>query len=221
MQALNLISADIPAVGKTDSGITALNWMSESRVSHLPVVDEDEYVGLLSDIDLYNMPNIDAPAVSSRIVLHRPFVYQNKHLFEVLDLAAKTRISVIPVLDDANRYVGSIVAADMVRELSSLISSDMPGAIIVLEMNVRDYSLSQISQIVEGNDTRILDVFVQNQPQSELIRVTLRLNRTDIASVLQTFERYSYSVIEIYSDDQQHGSMLLDRYNSFMKYLSI
>lgn len=221
MIAEELLSNVIPAINKDDSGNLALEWMDEFKVSHLPIVDNSEYLGLISDSEIYDLPNPDASITSQQFVFARPFVRDNQHILEIMGLLSESNISVIPVLDVEDKYLGVITLPDLSNQVARLVSSDNNGAIIVLDLHVRDYSLSEIAQIVEGNDTKIMSLYVHNHNQPDHIYVTLKLNRTDISPVIQTFERYSYRIVQVYSNDKDFDSMLEDRYNSFMKFLSV
>jgi predicted transcriptional regulator len=220
MIVIDLLSDVVPALHKTDTGTNALNWMDVFKVSHLPVVDGSEYLGLVSEQEIYDMNNPD-DAIDSQIqVMTRPFIYDNQHIIEAMQPFAENNLSVLPVLDVEDKYLGVITLPDLSHELAQMMAAEK-GAIIVLEMSVRDYSLSQISQIVEGNDTKIVSLFVQNHSKTDNIYVTIKFNRTDISPVIQTFERYSYRIVQVFSSDREIDTMLEDRYNSFMKFMSI
>lgn len=221
MTVIDLLSDVVPAIHKTDTGTNALNWMDVFKVSHLPVVDGSEYLGLVSEREIYDMSNPDE-AISSQIhMMARPFVRDNQHIIEAMQPLAENNLSVLPVLDFEDKYLGVITLPDLSHEIAVMISGGSKGAIIVLELNIRDYSLSEISQIVEGNDTKIMSLYVNNGSNPDILYVTLKLNRTDISPVIQTFERYNYKILQVFSNDKDYDSMLEDRYNSFMKFLSI
>ena len=219
MLAIELLSDVVPAVHKDDLASEALNWMDVFRVSHLPIVDNHEYLGLISDADIFDLNNPDIPVVQHILSLSRPFVKESQHIFEVIDLVSKMKITAVPVLDDENKYLGVITINDLAQELTHLLSADNPGGIIVLQLNVRDYSLSEIAQIVEGNDTKILSLYVRSNKNPETIDVTLKLNRTDVSAVIQTFERYSYKITSIYSENGEVDTMLKDRLDSLLKFM--
>lgn len=221
MTALDLLSDVVPVIKKGDSGTMALEWMDEFKVSHLPIVVDDEYIGLVSEAEIYDMPDTDASVVEQQRVFARPFVRVSQHILEILDVFGENRISVIPVLDASDKFVGSITLSDLSAQLPQLASSVNRGAIIVLDINVRDYSLSQIAQIVEGNDAKIVSLYVHEHIQPDRIYVTIKLNRTDVSPVIQTFERYNYDIVQVFSSDKERDTMLEDRYNLFMKYLNV
>lgn len=221
MTVSDLLSDVVPAIHKTDTGSDALNWMDVFKVSHLPVVDEGEYLGLVSEREIYDMRNPDDAISSQLVVLERPFVYDNQHIIEAMQPLAENNLSVLPVLDIEDKYLGVITLPDLSHEIANMVSNNAHGAIVVLELRVRDYSLSEISQIVEGNDTKIMSLYVNAGGDPDILFVTLKLNRTDISPVIQTFERYNYKIVQVFSNDKDYDLLLEDRYNSFMKFLSI
>jgi len=221
MIASELLSEIVPAVHKDDTAIAALNWMDVFKISHLPIVENNEYLGLISDADIYDKNNPEKLVLDHPLSLQKPFVKYYQHIYEVAEIASKHRLTVIPVLGENDNYLGLITTTDLAKEFSHLMSTENPGGIIVLEVKTNDYSLSEIAQIIEGNDTKILSLYIRTLKGSEKIEVTIKVNRTDISSVIQTFERYSYKIKEIHSENSEIDSSLKDRLDSFFKYLSI
>jgi len=221
MIASELLSEVVPAVHKNDKAAEALNWMDVFKVSHLPIVDNLEYLGLISDADIYDMNTPEIPVMDHRLSLQRPFVKEHQHIYEVVELASKFKLTVIPVLNLNEEYKGLITVNDLAHEFSHLMSTENPGAIIVLEVKTNDYSLSEIAQIIEGNDTKILSLYVQTKKPADKVEITIKVNRTDISAVIQTFERYSYKIREIHSENSEVDSSIKERLDSFLKYLSI
>jgi len=128
-------------------------------------------------------------------------------------------VSLLPVVDDQMKYVGYILAEGLIKALSQFTTISQSGGILVLEMNAHDYSLGHIAQLIEGNDAQILSSYIYSVPNSTLIELHLKLNRIDLNPVIQTLERFNYSVkMRIFEDTNDD---LDDRYESFMKYLSI
>lgn len=220
MTAADLINQDILPLRTSDTAIVALSWMDEYRLSHLPVVNSTDYLGLISDTDIYNLSEFEQPVGNHSLSLHRPFVEQHQHIFEVIKIIVQLKLSLLPVLDEKNRYLGCIIFPDLVKKISEMISVENPGAIIVLEMNANDYSLTEISNIVESNDAKILNCFVTSQPDSTKISITLKINKIDFQPVLQTFNRYEYIVKEFYGESNYYDD-LQERYDSLMNYLNV
>lgn len=219
MIAGNLISDVVPALREKDTGQNALNWMDVFRVSHLPIVEDEEFKGLVSDKLVYdfNLNNeILIKHVDKLITAH---VHYDQHIFEVASIMYKLKLSLVPVLNDKHVYHGVIVLYDLARRFSNLYSVHEPGGVILLEINARDYSLSQIAQIVESNDAQILSCFMNRMPGTKTMLVTIKLNIIELSPVIQTLLRYDYNVKGVYMDNSMLNDLYDDRYEQFMKYM--
>jgi acetoin utilization protein AcuB len=221
MVAKDLISEVIPSLKTSDLGQTALNWMEIFRISHLPIVNNQDFLGLISDADIYDMNQPDEPIGNHELTLFKPYVDSEQHIFEVVGLASRLKLSVVPVLDSNNHYKGVITTSEMIRYLAGISSMDQPGGIIVLELIERDYSLSQIAQIVESNNVKILSMYITSPPESTKLEVTLKVNTGDLVSIIKTFERYNYEVKTWVSTDDSMDRFYSERFDLLMKYLNI
>lgn len=221
MVANDLISEIIPSLKTSDSGQIALNWMEIFRVSHLPIVNNQDFLGLISDTDIYDMNQPDEPVGNHSLAILKPFVTTGQHLFEVIGLAARLKLSVVPVLDENNHYKGVITTNDLIHHLAGISSLDQPGGIIVLGLTERDYSLSQISQIIESNNVKVLSMYITSPPESTRLEVTLKVNTNDLGAVIRTFERYSYDVKTWISSDDSMDRFYSERFDLLMKYMNI
>jgi acetoin utilization protein AcuB len=221
MLAKDLVSDVIPALKTSDTGARALSWMEIFRISHLPIVDKKEFLGLISDNDIFDMGMMDEPIGNYRLSLFSPFVYAGQHIYEVIEIASRLKLTVIPVLDENKNFIGMIGQSDLLGHFASLTAAGEQGGIIVLEMNHLDYSLSQISQIVEGNNARVLSLYIKNTEDSNRIEVTIKTNTTDLTSILQTFERYEYHIKAYYMDNENLSGFYKNRYDQFIRYLDV
>ncbi len=221
MVAKDLISEVVPSLRTSDTGQTALNWMEIFRISHLPIVNNLDFLGLISDTDIYDMNQPDEPIGNHSLTLLKPYVTTEQHLFEVIGLASRLKLTVIPVLDSNNHYKGVITTTDLVRYLAGISSMDQPGGIIVLQLIERDYSLSQIAQIVEGNNVKVLSMYVTSPPDSTRLEVTIKVNTNELGSVIRTFERYNYDVKTWITADDSMDRFYSERFDLLMKYMNI
>jgi acetoin utilization protein AcuB len=220
MFAKDLISTEIPPLKVSDEAKKALDWMDEFKVSHLPVIDKTHYVGLVSDTEILDhvLPTEHLSRIKGS--LSKPFVFENQHAYEVLKMYALLKISVIPIIDAKENYVGAVTMQKMLDYFSNITASQEPGSLIVLELHQHDYSLSQIAQIAESNGAKILSLFLSPRPDSTELDVTIKLNVMDVSAVLQTFVRFGYVVKATFS--QNAGvTGLKDRYDALMHYLNI
>jgi predicted transcriptional regulator len=221
MIAKDLISEVIPSLKTSDLGQTALNWMEICRVSHLPIVNNQDFLGLISDSDIYDMNQPQEPIGNHELTLFKPYVTTEQHIFEVIGIASRLKLSVVPVLDSNNHYKGSITTNDLIRHIAGISSMDQPGGIIVIELIERDYSLSQIAQIVESNNVKVLSMYITSPPESTKLELTLKVNTGDLVSVIRTFERYNYEVKTWVTNNDTMDRFYSERFDLLMKYLSI
>jgi acetoin utilization protein AcuB len=220
MVAKDLISEAIPSLKTSDLGQTALNWMEIFRISHLPIVNNQDFLGLISDTDIYDMNHPEEPIGNHALTLFKPYVDSEQHIFEVIGLASRLKLTIVPVLDNKNHYKGVITTSDLIRHIASLSSLDQPGGIIVLELTERDYSLSQIAQIIEGNNIKVLSIYITSPPESTKLEVTIKVNTRDLISVIKTYERYNYDVKTWVTDNDSLDSFYSERFDHLMKYLN-
>ncbi|RPH33947.1 MAG: CBS domain-containing protein [Bacteroidales bacterium] len=221
MVAKDMISEIIPALKTSDTGITALNWMDVFKVSHLPIVNDKEFLGLISEVDIYDMNMPEEPLGNHPLSLLRPYVSENQHVFEIMEVASRLKLSIVPVLDDKKNYLGVITIMDLLHYFAELSALRTPGGIIVIELNSNDFSMSQISQIVEGNDAKILGAYITSHLDSTKLELTIKLNVTDLTSIIQTFNRYNYIIRGSYMKFDEEEELLDERYDLLMRYLNI
>jgi CBS domain-containing protein len=221
MLAKDLISDVIPALKTSDSGQKALYWMDIFRISHLPIVNNEDFLGLISDKDIYDLNMSEEPIGNHTLSLFSPYVTDNQHVYEVMELASRMMLTVVPVLDQNNSYLGLITLTDLLHYFADMAAIKQPGGILVLEINASDYSLTQIAQIVEGNEAKILSMYISSHSLTKKMEVTLKINRQDLTSIIQTFNRYNYIIRASFMNDDDMDGLYENRYDSFMKYLNI
>lgn len=219
MIAENLISDIIIPLRTSDTGSEALGIMNEFHVRHLPIVNQEELLGLLSEDDI--LDNDAESAVGSyRLSLQQPAVQDTDHLYDVFRLIADHQLTSIPVIDDQRRYIGLITTEDIVRHFAESGSFREPGGIIVLEMVRENYSLAQIARIVESENTVILSSYVQTFPDTPRIEVTLKVNKRNISGILSTFNRFDFEVKASFNE-LDYFDTLRERYDGLISYLNV
>ena len=221
MLAENLISDVITSVPGTEKGQKVLNQMDIYRVSHIPVVEGNHYLGLISDKIIYDLNLLEEPIEKEIDKFNTSHVHKNQHIFEVAALMYKLKLSVIPVLESDHEYLGAITLYDLARRFARFFSLQEVGGVIVLEVNVNDYSLAHISRIVEDNDTKILSSFLDRIPGTQTLDVVLKLDKEELSPVIQAFNRYDYNVKGVYLDHSMLNDLYQDRYDQFMKFMNI
>ena len=219
MLAIDLITDTIPPLKTSDSGSKALVWMDEFKVRQLPIVKNLEYIGLISEADVLDLNQPDEPLEKHMLSLIQPYVTKYQHIFDVIKMMSSLDLSLLPVLDD-DRYLGIIPLHHLFLSFSKISAIAENGGLIILELNINDYSLSEIGQIVESNDSRVLSSYVTSHTDSTKLELTIKINKTNIADIIQTFNRYGYTVKASYQDSDYSDDMK-DRLDYLMNYLKI
>jgi CBS domain-containing protein len=220
MFAAEIISDAIPSLRTDDTVQKALDRMNDFKLKHLPVVNEVTLLGLVAEDDLLNIDNHDTLLSDSAVNMLNVFVLSNAHAYDVIRLLNQLKLTAVPVLDQQKNYEGLISINNMVNAVAEQYAVNEPGGIIVLEISNRDNSLAHIAQIVEADNAQVLSSYVNSFEDSTRLEVTLKVNKTEITSLVASFERYDYLVKEVYNNTQiDDGSQ--ERYDSFMNYLNV
>lgn len=219
MLARELISDSVPAVRTSDTGMEVLDMMDTLKVSHLPIVNHRNFLGLISDSDIYSLEDQGDPIGAHALSLFSPFVQATQHVVEVLEVVRRLKITVVPVLIGED-YLGSITQMDLLQETARLLSADQPGGILVFKMTIHDYSMTEMARIVEENQVRIMSSYIDSGHDSTEILVTIKLNTIELSSVIRSFERYDYTILGTFMEAGQLDEMYQTRYEEFMRYLN-
>lgn len=221
MIASKLRSNVVPVLKKNDTCVQALAWMDLFRVSHLPVVEDESYVGLLSEEIMYAHGRLEDAIGSLDIPRQSTFVYEDMHIYNVIGVASSRLLSVVPVLNRKGAYQGAILLTDILHNIDKVLCVDDPGGIIVLEVNKVDYSLAEVAQIVEYNEAKVLSCYVTFSPDSNKVDITIKVNTTRVDPILDTFIRYRYVVRETFVAGEDANDELRDRFGQLMKFMEM
>lgn len=216
----DLITDEVPPLKHTDSVDLALNWMEEFKVNHLAVTKGKEYLGIVSEAELLDSNHPDFSLENLKLNYAKPVIHKDQHVYEAIKLMSKFNLSLLPVLDEKEEFLGSITQRSVMEKMAGITSVQEPGGIIVLQMVSTDYNLTQIASIVESNDSKILSVNVTSSPETKEIEVTLKVNNEDLSRILQTFYRYNYNIKATYHQSQYEDD-LKNRFDEFMRFINI
>lgn len=219
MSIARLISPLVPTLNPTDSGDRALELMEENHYTHLPLVADDNYLALVAENDIHDWATPEEPLSEGMFLQFKPAIIVGSHPYEALRLMKQLKLSVLPVIDAEQKYLGSVTHESMLTFLIENSSLDNPGGIIVLEIEPRNYSLYQIARICENEDITILNTQLYTTPAG-IMELTLKTNRTSLEPLVSSFERHEYKVIEVYGDPKGRED-LMDKYHLLMNYLNM
>jgi len=221
MIAKQLITDLASVVNTNNTGSDVLYFMDEDKLSYLPVVNQGNYLGLISEMHVFNLKDPDKPLVEQNIQYKKVYVNENQHIYDVIKTMSTEKIPLLPVLDEKGRYAGCISINTLIEHFGKFTAVNNPGAIILLELNQNDYVLSQIAQIVESHDAKILSLYVTSDKNSTKMEVTIKVSKMEIQPIIQAFNRYNYIIKATYTEDEEMYNDLRDRYDSLMNYLNI
>jgi CBS domain-containing protein len=219
MQANTLISSSIKSIHPVEDGNKALQMMDQFRINHLAIVKNNYFLGVVSDKEIMNWDSEDDSIEEHLNNLASPHVKYNQHLFDIIEVLERNNLSVVPVLNEKNHYLGVITSRKLMYTIAKSATIQSVGGVIVLEMKNNDYSLTEIASIVESNNTKILSSYIISRPSSTSIEVTIKLNKQDITSIIKDFERRDYKVHASYKEEEADGDFL-ERYESLMRFLN-
>ena len=215
-----LISAEVPTLLPSDTGSKALFLMEEAHLQQLPMVKDDEYLGLIQENDVLDWAAPEHALDSAGFQNYRPAISVNGHPFDALRMAHEQHLNVLPVIDNASRYLGSITRDDLLKYVTENSGADNPGGIIVLQLEPRQYSLSEIARLCESEDVTVISSQCTTNRESGVMEVTLKTNRTDLEALVSSFERHDYVVKEVFGA-QSGAEDVMDRYKLLMNYINM
>lgn len=219
MIASQLISQVMSPLRTSDSGEEALTMMHVYHVKHMPIVNNTQLLGTISEEDILSH-DLDEPIGSYGLSLARAYVGRDAHLFEVMARMAEGRLTTIPVLGDDDEYLGVINHEGLIQFYADSFSFKEPGSIIVLEMSKRAYSLAEISRIVEGEEVHILSTFLTVENDDQRVLVTLKLNTNDAQRAIAALRRHEFEIRATYAEETYFDD-LKERYDALMAYLNV
>lgn len=219
MIAEDLIQLDLSPLGLKETVGMALSKMEEHGLLHWPIVEEGLYEGMISeDLALEQDENTVLSDLSHMLL--KSALKSDRHVLDAMRKYGEERISILPVVNAENNYLGYLLPQDILRAVGGLFSLQAPGSILVLEVNQFDYSLSQISQIVESNDAKILASYLSANLEKGIFEVTIRINFSDLSAILASFRRYEYKIVNAWHENRYEQD-LKERFDQFMNYLNM
>ena len=220
MLARDLISTVIPILHPLDPGSRALRLMNEYHLSQLPLVLENKYLALVEEDDILDLEDTEVSLENMEYSGPKPGVLENAHFYEALRTFYDLKLSVLPVISRENEYLGVLTKDNLVAVLAQYNGVKEHGGIIALDIDPRDYSLSEIARIAESNDISLLSVNTITSPATGRLEVLLKTNRQELHGLVATFERFNYTIKYTITEEQEED-MLRKNYDLLMNYISM
>lgn len=220
MFAKDCIDTSIPYLKPTDTASFALEMMSENKTLILPVVKNHVLLGMVDENNLLEVDDsmlIEYFISSEESPIH---FAEGLHIFDVLKKCAQWNNYFIPVLNNHKHYIGMTSPKHILTAYTQYSALNNPGGIIELQMDAKDYSLTEISKIVESNNAMILHSMISTQKESSQIIVAIKINKSDLQDIQATFERFGYTVVSVLHHSE-YEMQLKERLDSLMRFLEV
>lgn len=215
-----LTSQTLPYLHLNDKVYQALQLMNDNQVAHLPIVDGEKYIGIISEDDLLLADNEHVELNELQQSFSNTSVKSDEHFLKAIQVAAENGLSVVPVVDNDNDITGAVAYSDLLKNASEFMSLNEPGGLIVLEMESNQYSFNELSKILEANDAQITQLNTINNQETGMMQVTIRINKPDVSDIVTAFQRYEYNV-KYYFGEELYTNDLRNNYDNLMNYLKI
>ncbi|TAE11139.1 MAG: CBS domain-containing protein [Bacteroidetes bacterium] len=219
MLANSLINTTYPAVHLTDKVAFVLQLMDDYDVLQLPVVENQQLVGMVTKADLLDEEE-HHPVASLQHKLLNAAVQYNQYVLQILKLQTQHVLQLVPVINEQKALLGCIHVQEILNQLHVLVGANEPGAIIVLEMDKRQYSFGEITKLVETNDAYLTQLNTYTEASTGLLLVVLKINKLEVSDVIATFQRYDY-VIRFFIGEESYANELRSNYDALMNYLNM
>jgi len=221
MFAKDIVHFDIQALSKDSTVGEAKSLFYSNKVSELAVVNsQNEFIGILKEDAILHIPQSSLDTTIEDIELIKVFAKSDQHIYEVFETFATQSLSIVPIVNNQNIYIGAITINSLITYISTITGFIKKGAVIIITLQKKDYSLSQICQIIESNNAKIVSLFT-NEIADNSLELIIKLNIEDITSIMQTFERYNYHIETLYAHTEILDVFLQSRIENLMSYLNV
>jgi hypothetical protein len=221
MQANEFINNLIPPLKPSDRTGKALSWMEGIRTNILPVVDSGQFIGLVNGDLIFDLNTLEKPISDLTLENSGCWVFADQHIYEVLRVSSEHHSNVVAVVDRNSNYLGVVTVEDSISAFADSLSIQSEGSILILSMNMNEYSLAEISRIIESENTKILSSFISTDPlDSTKIKVTLKVNKPELRYLKATLERFGYKILDQYQEEDEYSTED-DRIGNLLRFLDI
>lgn len=220
MTTLQLADNIFPLLKLKDSVGMTLQLMNDHKTSHLPVVLEEKFLGLVGEEDLLEEQNKNTSLAVYEGSFITAAVNENFHFLKAASIFNLYHTNVIPVVNDSNELTGTISSKALITQMGSFCGSSEFGAVVVLDIERSRFAISEINSIIESDGASILHLNITPHAFPDLLEVTIQINKKEIATIIATFEKYDYPV-SYFSGEELFENELNLNYNNLMNYLNV
>ncbi|GGE97599.1 CBS domain-containing protein [Flavobacterium limi] len=214
----NYITNDFRGIDSQETITSVQDFFADLSFSHFPVLENGIFIGSIASDDVETF-DTDKKIIDYKYTLERFFARKSMIWLDVLEIFAKNHTNVIPVLDENNIYIGYYEMEDIMKFFQETPFLKEQGGIIIVQKGLLDYSMAQVTQIVESNNGKILGCFI-SEADLENVNITVKIGVGPMNEIIQTFRRYNYEIISEHQEDTYINS-LKERSDYLDKYLNI
>jgi CBS domain-containing protein len=216
----DLVLYELPNLSLKDSGTKALALMRDFHIYHLPIIERDDYLALISEEDILDWDTPEESLSKAEFLQFRPAAFDNMHPIEAIKIVKEFNLSLIPLLDEEKKFIGGITVENLFNFITNTNSFTQEGGIVILRVSPIEYSLAEIARLAESDNILLQGVLVRQLEESNMLSVTIKTNKTDLRSFIATLERYEYQIEAAYNA-LLNEETLTDNYNLLMRYLDL
>lgn len=214
----NYITNDFRAIDSQETIASVQDFFADVNFSHFPVLENGIFIGSIASDDIETF-DTDKKAIDYKYTLERFFARKSMMWLDVLEVFAKNHTNTIPVIDENNTYIGYYEMEDIMKFFQETPFLKEQGGIIIVQKGLLDYSMGQVTQIIESNNGKILGCFI-SEADLENVQITVKIGVGPMNEIIQTFRRYNYEIISEHQEDAYINS-LKERSDYLDKYLNI
>jgi len=215
---INIIRTELSPLFLNDIAINALPVMEEYKIGHIPIINhQNKIVGLIDESSILNMNNLQDPLSLIKHECRNISISKYSHFFQAINIFCEHDISLLPIVNSDNTYLGYILPNDIIKKIGIMAPNDINTSIITLSIKQKDYTLQEMTRLIEENNGKIISLW--SELNKHKIEIHILINCINFKIIIKTLERYGYKLIRTFSNNVEPNN-LDDRFESFIKYLN-
>ena len=207
----------IPPIHEKISPNVCVEIMMDAECFELPVQKDNQLIGSVTLDDCVATKDKSIKDIISPGFL---CIHHQMHLFDVLQVFKSSPKNVCAVLDQNGEWIGILTKNQIINSLSQTLSIEQNGAILIIEMSSAQYSTNELSRIIEGEGSKVLGLWLHKDDDSARIKVTVKINTSNVERIINGFDRFGYDVIATFGDDDYKDN-INRKFQSLMKYIDL
>ena len=220
MLTADLIDHNIPRLQLLDSVVKAKQLITDFKLSHLAVVSENKFLGLVSEEDLLDVEEEKITIEHIQDLFLNVAIPDNIHFLNALNFCNQYESNIVPIVDVNRNFCGIISSTTLLKVIGDFSGANEIGGIIIIETEMINFSISEISRIIESNNSTILHLNTNRDQKNGKLIVTLHINNRELSSIVSTFERFKYTILYHFGATEIEDTTDFN-YRNLMKYLDL